>query len=416
MQNLTHDYVKPSKTNITIHNCILIFLFISFSVSIIDLFQSKLILFIITVLLGLIFIIKNNKIDNIVYYIIIYMILVQLFAMIRFSELITGRFISLGLTITKFLLAYFIIKLSGKSFLVNFEKTSFTFIVIGLPLFLLTQYYPQFSQIFKHFDIDSSEIQKIYGGWNIFIFVHSGWAGFRFCGYSGEPGSMAMMITISWVIYILNYGINIKFKTIVYLIAMIFTFSTTGYLVLILFTIFYALNSQKTSFLLLGLPLLISLLFILPRIWKLEFMQDKINMYIDFDQELKSIYGGYEQYKGSNNIGRLSAISIGAKDIATWPIGHGTVTSGRTKNFYGDTLSGANGLINFTILWGILGFLFLIHSLYLFIYNKYNIYLKSKFFLLISILLVFSSNPVMHSPVLYTLILYPYLYKNVFTQ
>lgn len=393
----------------------LMILFIGFSASIIDLFQNKMFLFLVICILGLLLLSKKVYFDKIVFQILIYMFFVQLIAMIRFPGFGDDRFLSLGLTFTKFLLAYFIIKIGGKDFFYWFEKISFMLIVIGLPLFFLVQYVPQVSQILSRFDLNSIADQRINGGWNIFVYVHSGWARFRFCGYAWEPGGMALMITLSWIFYILYNGVNINYRVIIYFIAMAFTFSTTGYFVLALMVIFYIFNRKGKSFLFFGIPSLVFLILIFPYVWRQDFMQGKIQGYIKRDLATRNQFDQSDNYSYSSNIGRLGSYTVGTRDIIKWPFGHGTVDAGRTKNVQGVVLSGANAIVNFTIVWGVIGLVFLLYSLYIFIYkrNKY-IKINYKFLLLISILLVFSSNPVTSRPVLYTIILYPFLFKKQF--
>ena len=115
---------------------LLILLYIAFSVSIIQLFHSRFTLLVTTLSLLLILVlIRFRKIDKIIYYVVLYMIVIQLLAMIRFNELNTGRLLSLGLSVTRFMLSYLLIKLSGKYFFKWFEKISFVFIVAGLFIF-----------------------------------------------------------------------------------------------------------------------------------------------------------------------------------------------------------------------------------------------------------------------------------------
>lgn len=390
---------------------ILSIILVGFSVSIIDFFRSKLVLFIITLALLLALVVKRKRINMIVLFIMAYFVLIQFLAMINFNQLTQDSLLSLGLTITRFLLAFLIIKHGGKFFLERFEKFSFTLLLVGLPLFVIIQYIPQVSSFLSNFDINSIEIQQEYGGWNVFFFVHNGWAGNRFSGYAWEPGGMAMMITISWVIYILNKGPLINLKVIIYYLAMILTFSTTGYIVMLFLSVFYATNRRGSKLLAFGFPILVAVLIAAPYIWKLDFMEEKINNYVENDEKYRNYEGSYESIE-VKNVGRWSIIKIGLNDIAKWPLGYGTVIAGRTKNTKGEVVSGANGLINYLLLWGFIGLAFLLYSLNRFICNfRYSKPVRFKSFLLIALLLVFSSNQVSLNPILYVIILFPFVYK-----
>ncbi|MBN1183505.1 MAG: hypothetical protein JXB49_14545 [Bacteroidales bacterium] len=394
-----------------VFNVILSIILVGFSVSIIDFFLSRLVIFIITVALLLALVVKRKRVNAIVYFITAYFVLIQLLAMLNFNDLTQDSLLSLGLTVTRFLLAFLIIKHGGMFFLERFEKFSFTLILVGLPLFVIIQYIPQVSSFLSSFDINSIKIQQEYGGWNIFFFVHSGWAGNRFSGYAWEPGGMAMMITISWVIYILNKGPLINLKVLIYCLAMILTFSTTGYIVMLFLAIFYAINRRGTKLFAFGFPIFVAVLIAAPYIWKLDFMERKINNYIENDEKYRSYEGSYESLE-VKNVGRWSIIKIGLNDIVKWPLGYGTVIAGRTKNVKGEVISGANGLINFLLLWGFIGLAFLIYALYKFVCNfRYSKFVRFKLFLLVALLLVFSSNQVSLNPILYFIILYPFVYK-----
>jgi len=394
---------------IKIESLILQFLFIVFSVGMINFFIIKRNLLLITITLLIIVLIRNKKIDQIVYIVIIYGSFVHILSMLMFQES-ESKILSLGLIITRFLLAYLILKISGKIFLINFERFSFILILFSLILFFLDNNFHQVGAFFSKFDFNSIPIQREYGGWNILFYVHNGWAGFRFSGYAWEPGAMAMMITFSWVIYIINNGSLLNKRVVLYFIAMIFTFSTTGYFVLGLLTLFYAFNIRgKFSFITGGI-IILSLILIIPTIAKSDFMSKKIGIYYKrLEREQKK----YETYRDINyrNVGRVSSAFVGAENIIFWPIGHGITTNGRVKNIYGELVSGANGIVTFLINWGLLGGVFLFYSIYLFIF-KQNMTNELKFrsFLFFSLILVFASNPVSYRPVLFVTILYPYMF------
>lgn len=393
-------------------------LIIGFSVSIINIFSSKALLFIVTAVLGAYTLLKYRKIDNYILYIILFCTIVQLIAMARFSEFTVHRFLSFAQFITRVLLSYFIIKIGGKNFLNYFERLSFLFILIGLPIFLLSNFYPESISWLSRFDVNSIPIQKEYGGWNLVFYVQSGWAGFRFCGYAYEPGGMAMMIILGLLIYILREGIKLNWNILVYCIALILTFSTTGYIALFLLIIFYFLNQMKRKYLVVNMFFLFLLgFYVIPLVWEQEFMKEKLTEYTRRHQEVVSSEEGYSGVR-LKNVGRISAAYIYLSDTFRWPLGHGTTVNGRTKNAKGDLVSGANSVFGFLLAWGIVGFIYYFRVMIRFFkglgfFHNY----KYSWFLVLPFLIVFASNSMLDSPLFYIFPLFSivYLKKGIFS-
>jgi hypothetical protein len=364
-------------------------------------------LFSITLLLGTAFLFKNNTFDKIVIRILIVIFLIQLMSMIRFFETDYDRYFSVGLLYTRFLLPYFILKLIGKDFFIKFEKLSFRMILIGIPIFLFLQVYPNLSNLFRQFDLFTGMEQKNSGGWNIFFYVHNGWATDRFCGYAWEPGVLAMMICISWIVYILNYGTKLSFNIFVYASGIILTYSTTGYLVLGVFVLFYAFNKGLFFF-----AITISMMLVMiPVVWNQPFMKDKIIKYYELDQAVQD-KGGYEK-SSSYKAGRFGIIKVAYYEVKKWPLGYGSIDKGRIKNNNGEVLAGANGIANIFIYWGIFGGIFVFYSIYQFVFRRpIHLELRGKILLVFAIILVFSSNPTSNNPILITVVLFPFIFKN----
>jgi hypothetical protein len=392
---------------------VLLVLLIANSITNIAFFDRKDVQLMTMLLFGLYFLYKYKRFDSIIYKILIYAFFVQFFSMIRFDQVRLDRFLSLGLLYTRLLLPYFILRIGGEGFLLKFEKFSFYLILIGLPLFFLVHHVPGVGSFLRQFDIDSIEEQRQAGGWNIFVFVYSGWAGYRFCGYAYEPGGMALMITISWVIYIIYYGAKVNARVLIYAFAMILTFSTTGYMALLALLVFYSYINLKAKNL---IKFSISIFIIVVGFslaYKQDFISKKISEYIKRDQEIRLSSGGYEQYD-YQFAGRLGAIYVAIKNIEKWPLGYGSVDNGRMKSRWGGVLDGANGVAQFFTTWGILGGIFLIYSLFLLVKRFHSErYLIGRILLLLAIILEFSSNSIAGRAITYVVILYPYLYlKN----
>lgn len=386
----------------------LIFLTISLTSRLNASFNERHVEFSVFFLLGFLYFSKSRRFEPMIIKILIFIFLVQLFAMLRYDQLNVSRFLSTGLFYTRVLSGYFILKLGGKGFALKFENVSFIFILIGIPLFFVVQHVPGVSSFLKQFDFNSIPLQREYGGWNLFFYQNNGWAGYRFSAYGGEPGFGALLITISWVIHILYRGTELSFRVLVYFAGMVLTFSTTGYFVLFALSVFYTLNDLRPATIYRAIALSIVLLIAIPFAWEQEFMHDKIEFYVERDREWRE--AGYQTLE-HRNVGRLSAVFLGLQNIKEWPLGHGTVNEGRLQTGQGEVLSGANGVVWYFVSWGIVGGLFFIYSLYLFVkLLNTEIHLKHKWLLLIALLLVFSSNSLVRRNLVFIIVLYPYVY------
>jgi hypothetical protein len=221
---------------------------------------------------------------------------------------------------------------------------------------------------------------------------------------------MALMITISWVIYIIFNGTKFNFRVFIYAFAMVLTFSTTGYMALLALFIFYSYIRIKAKNVLKFSIYMVIIIIGFSFAYRQTFIKDKIEQYIKRDQEIRLSQGGYEQ-SDFQFAGRLGAIPVAIKNIEKWPFGHGSITGGRIKSRWGGVLDGANGVAQFFTVWGILGGIFFIYSLFLLVKRFHTErYLVGRILLLVALILVFSSNSILGRAITYVLILYPYLY------
>lgn len=389
---------------------ILLILFVIFTSSVMEIFNNRMAMLSITIILGFIFYIKGFFVEKIIIKIFTAIFIIQIISMIRFSAFEFDRYLSIGLLFNRILFPYLILKLVGEDFFIKFEKLSFRMVMIGIPIFILLQNNINISSFFQQFDINTIAEQKSQGGWNIFFYVHNSWASDRFCGYAWEPGMLALMITISWIAFIQNNGTKLSVHILVYIFGIIITYSTTGYMILGLFALFYAFNKSLPYF----FSTILIIAIITPVAWSQPFMRDKIIEYYESDQKIQE-KGGYEE-SANYKAGRLGIITVAINEVKSWPIGYGTVKEGRTKNKKGDSLAGANGIASIFIFWGIFGGFFVIYSIYLFVFRRENgNELRGKILLVIAIILVFSSNPTSNNPILITVVLYPFIFKNQLT-
>ena len=205
------------------------FLFLLLSVSPAFFIYEDWFLLPVTIVLIIAVFIRGGKIDNILYFIIIYWILINLIAFKLFGQSISDTAYTLMGSLMRIILAYMILKLSGYNLFFNAEKMAFILICVGLPIFFITQISPDAYNFFESLDIGSMERQELDGGWNILVYNNNPWAGFRFSGFAWEPGALALVIVFALIICIYRDGFGIDFRKIIYVISLIFTFSTAGY-------------------------------------------------------------------------------------------------------------------------------------------------------------------------------------------
>ena len=213
----------------------------------------------------------------------------------------------------------------------------------------------------------------------------------RNTGFCWEPGPFACFLVLALVIYLLKTKFTIDKRVLLYLITILSTVSSTGYLCLAIIFVWYIYVKSRKYFLIV-LPIVLSLtaLFI--------FKSDNLNNKIlpQFDKatrniEFYSAYGKEEQ----TSIGRFDGFLLNLKDFNRYPIlgygGHFAATFSQENDL---KISTTSGLGNWLAQYGIIGFVFLIVSFYkssfLFV-NLYNT--KGILFLfLIYLIITFSFN------------------------
>jgi hypothetical protein len=228
--------------------------------------------------------------------------------------------------------------------------------------------------------------QRNSGGWYIFIYMYSGWAQDRNCGFAWEPGGYACIL-----IFLLGYQLvrnHFKFDkySIVFIISIISTFSTSGYIALYLLAvsiILYKKRKFRNPFYLIAS---IGLLAFFVQFYNTsEFMKKKIDRYI----EEKDIQ--YTTATGLERINRIEELDRTIDASMQWPFGNGILNSDFRINKYGHA-TGPNSISALLLQWGWIGIYFLFITTFGFYYffSKrvlISILLTSAFFV------VLNSNP-----------------------
>lgn len=147
-------------------------------------------------------------------------------------------------------ISYLGFKIIGSSFWHRFEKWVFVLTVISLVFYGMQLLFPfifeRLSPIFGNFIADFyTEVRPT--AWYVFVYTYSpipGLAYVRNSGFMWEPGAFAMICIIAIIYRSIVYGVKIDKYLIIYVIAILTTMSTAGYLALALYLLFYIRNSE----------------------------------------------------------------------------------------------------------------------------------------------------------------------------
>lgn len=362
---------------------------------------------IVTVIFSSIFIIKRKKIDAIAILICIFWLFINiLYSIFHYVDFSINKIIGYLLP---FIITYTGYKCIDGDFFKKFEKWIYTLTTISLAIYVLqlatgglfNTLTPIFGKYIADFYSDASP-----NAWYIFIYTYNPFAYSniltRNSGFMWEPGGFALICTFGLLYRHLKYGKRINLQTVIYIIAIISTMSTAGYIALMLYFTLYVTNSKNVFTWIIFAGIFIS---IIPVIYELEFISEKINGYMLNINEsaYNPRYDGYEY-------NRFSIFLINLKNLIEFPIGYGVYEA---KDFYGHSFIGVNGIATFARMWGVIGFIFSIISIFktFKLFNKGNNWL-SIVLAFSSIIVMFFSNPIERSPLIYLLIIYPYIVQK----
>ncbi|NVN94319.1 MAG: hypothetical protein HXX18_03440 [Bacteroidetes bacterium] len=364
----------------------------------------------------LIFLFTNGiKIDRFILIILIFWIFINFF-----SSIFNVSYFNFNLVIgypIRFLISYFILKIIGNEFWKKFEKIIFFLTVLSSIIYLLNILFPSFfielSEIFKPITAKIFTDRYLYY-WNSIIYTHAfigtdinSISYLRNSGFMWEPGAFSMIIIISIIYNWLIDGIKISHKIFIYIIVLITTFSTAGYLSLALLLIIY-LFASKNYFA--WVFIIVFATFGLTSLLQVDFLAPKINQLIT-DQNQGN--AGYDKNKQIYEVNRYAAFLLKFYQFTKYPFGNGVVADKEVK---GDVFrtDGVNGIGDILFRWGIVGIIFLFNSFIKFIRLLGDGFKKGWFVYLIlisAITIVFFSNPIETNPILYLIVFTPYVFK-----
>lgn len=347
----------------------------------------------------------NKKVLFICIYWVIVNVLCTLFKSYSFNlNNVIGNLIPL-------LIAFSSIVIIGPNIWEKLEKVVFYLTLISLFIFVIQvitgSLFDQFSSVFGRFIADIyTETRPT--AWYSFIYTYSPIEDIHFprnSGFMWEPGAYAMITAVFLGYRFLKYGVSLNKHNIVYVLALISTFSTAGYIMLILFFIIYIIETRNV---LLSLILIVILGALIPYLLSLEFIGEKILSYSE----------GMGQSSSNDRLGlyeynRFETFAINMRRLFEFPIGYG---ANQITDKYNKYFVGVNGIAVFARSWGVVGLIVALRN----IISTIKMWVDSSKLhhpkLCIAITFVifmvtFFSNPIERSLLFLSLIIFPLIYK-----
>ncbi len=184
---------------------------------------------------------------------------------------------------------------------------------------------------------------------------------FRNPGFAWEPGAFAVYVNIAILFNLLRNKFNLgnNKKLWIFVVALITTFSTTGYSIFILLILFYIYNQQFIRIIWL-VPVII---FMVIYLFTLPFMAEKITKATEFNTK-ELVYNSLK-YDAKYQPQRFESLRIDFIDFLNHPlIGFGGHQEARWTNQIGAQISTVSGIGKIMAQFGIVGILFFSISLW----------------------------------------------------
>lgn len=382
--------------------CITIFiLYLSYASTLVenDIFTSFVFLFLLIV-----FFAKGHSFDPIIYYTLFVWLSINFLSAILINTNQEFSFVTLIGVSLRIIMPYLLVKIVGIQFFEKVVQYAFVLSIIGLILFSIQIIYPDlFYSLSDKLNLITQEEQVNAGGWYIFVYMFSGWATLRNCGFAWEPGAYSCILVFLLCYHLVVRNFRIDKYSIVFIIALITTKSTSGFFALFLILIslyLYRSKIQLNPFYLFGVIGVIA--FAINFYNTSEFMKVKIDRYIEEQDHV------VELEEGMGYINRVEEFNRGLDQSFHWPLGNGILASDYRNQKFGFA-SGSNSISAILMQWGWIGmyfFLFTTAGLYYFYSKKIVVAIS----LTLAFCMVLFSNPFMMRYLVFASFFYYYIY------
>jgi len=390
---------------------IIIFILI-LNISQASIFNIRYVPFFVGISLFISYLASGRKFNSKLYWILFIWLAINLVS----ALILTGSVPSIRIiihTVNLLVLPYLLLSVLGIVFWIKFERIVYFLTFISIPLFILniifTDLFNSFWQVLRPITADS--FGQAFPYWTSLFYVNAiiddSINLIRNAGFMWEPGGLAL-IAIWGIVYNLSRNGNIiNRRIIVYFIALATTLSTAGYLAIV----FIVLAIYMKKFTLLNAVLLTVLMTVyFTYIYKLQFVSAKIDTYItDYKKDdLK-----FNKEIGFTKVNRLSGGYYALQETLKFPIGYG-LTSKEDTGDQEDTIYGTNGLGSLLVMWGFPMFIYLIilTRRYIICISPYRMKQLQVNLLLIALLVMFFSNPISRSVLVYFIFITPLVLRK----
>lgn len=223
---------------------------------------------------------------------------------------------------------------------------------------------------------------------------------YRNCGFMWEPGGFALMIIWALIFNRIKSGRVVSFKVLIYSLALVTTFSTSGIPALGFILISYFVGR---SWFLNTVVLLLFIFIFGTYVYTLDFVGGEITDYINTAESGQVVYNSdYGFFK----VNRFQIFLFDLIKVSRYPFGDG----------YGgyEEIVGVNGLSRLLVTWGVPVFFWMLFQIFRYIRNlfKNDIGLFGIITLFTGLLIMIFSNPVDRSIFIFLLIFSPWLILN----
>lgn len=357
--------------------------------------QSLYVLMGVTLVVQVIFLARGFHFDKFTNHFLIFYVLIIAAYTLLFRSFNPIFSINLFLSIW---LPYLVIRMVYLNFFTIFADLVYRLAVLSLVLFTIQQF--AWEDLFKINNVLESQFSLMtFGGdedSNSIIYTMKGIVPGRNSGFMWEPGSFAAMLAIAMMINLVINKFRVNFRLIILFIAMITTFSTMGYLVILVALGFLIYNVRiSINFIYIPLAISVSIYFL-----NLDFMTDKLVKEYESIETTEDIAFSRQSLRHERvSLGRMASLKLDFEDFLKNPVlGVGGQFEEKTQSSY-TLLNRTNGWGNYIVTFGLVG-------IYLFFRNNINtfrfytkLYNIRGWLFMLSILLILSfSNGILSQP------------------
>lgn len=284
------------------------------------------------ILVFFVFIKNELKIDSLFYNFTILFFAVNIYLFLSLPEF---DILLTGYNYLKFLYAYLSIKIIGFNFFKNIVNIAYYGSLISFPFYFLQllNYDFAFSLVgFVQNSFDFLSWRNDQMANNIIFTINSDGA-LRNSGFMWEPKGFASFIVVAIIFRLfLNKLVLFEKKIIVFILAIISTFSTTGILALFLILTFYFVN-KNAKILLSIFPIFI--IFSYNIFFNSEILYKKILYEISLENEYKKLLNKKDYKSDVYSLGRTGSLIVDFNDFMKRPIfGYGFTRENRTQSAF----------------------------------------------------------------------------------